>query len=95
MIFVVILWILWAILLWITVSESQDNGITKDFVIYLCSTIGSFILFVFFTILISEEIQFDGAQKYLDKEIVIEKLEIQYDTQNQPIDTTYTFKYNK
>ena len=79
----------------ITVSESQDNGITKDFVIYLCSTIGSFILFVFLTIVISEGIQFDGAQKYLDKEIVIDKFNVQYDSQNQPIDTTYTFKYVK
>lgn len=38
---------------------------------------------------------FDGAQKYLDKEIVIKKFNIQYDSQNQPIDTTYIFKYNR
>ena len=36
-----------------------------------------------------------GVKKYLDKEIVIDKTKITYDSQNQPIDTTYTFKYNK
>lgn len=89
------LWILWAILLVITVSESQDNGITRDFIIYLFSSIISFVLFVFLTVIISEGIQFTGAQKYLDKEIVIEEFNVQYDSQNQPIDTIYTFKYNK
>lgn len=89
------MWILWAILLAITVSENQDNGITKDFVIYLCTTIVSFAFFVFLTVQVSQEIQFTGAQKYIDKEIVIKEFNIQYDSQNQPIDTTYTFKYNK
>ena len=36
-----------------------------------------------------------GVQKYLNKEIVIETTTIKYDSQNQPIDTTYTFKYNE
>lgn len=36
-----------------------------------------------------------GVRKYLDKEIVIDQTKITYDSQNQPIDTTYTFKYNK
>ena len=36
-----------------------------------------------------------GIQKYLNKEIVIETTTIKYDSQNQPIDTTYTFKYIK
>ena len=78
----------------ITVSQSQEE-INKDFVIYLCVTIALFALFVFLTVKISEEIQFDGAQKYLDKEIVVNKFNVQYDSQNQPIDTTYTFKYVK
>ena len=82
-------------LLVIIVSKNQDNGITRDFVIYLCSTIVSFVLFVFLTVIISQEIQFAGVQKYLDKEIVIEETTIKYDSQNQPIDTTYTFKYNR
>ena len=34
-----------------------------------------------------------GVRKYLDKEIVIDQTKITYDSQNQPIDTTYTFKY--
>lgn len=86
---------LWMELLMITVSENQDNGITKDFIGYLCATISLFAVFVFLTVMISQEIQFDGAQKYIDKEIVIKKFNVQYDSQNQPIDTIYTFKYNK
>lgn len=89
------MWIPWTILLVITVLENQDNGITRDFVSYLCTTIVSFALLVFLTVIISQKIQFTGAQKYIDKEIVINKFEVQYDSQNQPIDTTYTFKYNK
>lgn len=82
-------------ILWITISENQDNGITKEFIGYLCITIALFAFFVFLTVMISQEIQFIGAQKYMDKEIVIKKFNVQYDSQNQPIDTTYTFKYNK
>lgn len=78
-----------------TVSEGQDEEITRNFVIYLCSTIVFFALLVFITVIISEGIQFDGAQKYLDKEIVIDKFKVQYNSQNHPIDTTYTFKYDK
>ena len=95
MIFVVMLWIVWTTLLVITVFEIQGNGITRDFIIYLLTTIALFAFFIFLTFKISEGIQFDGAQRYLDKEIVISKFNIQYDSQNQPIDTTYTFKYNK
>ena len=36
-----------------------------------------------------------GVQKFLNKEIVIETTTIKYDSQNQPIDTAYTFKYVK
>lgn len=89
------MWILWAALLQLTVLENQDNGITKEFVSYLCATIAFFAFFVFLTVVISQEIQFTGAQKYMEKEIVIKKFNVQYDSQNQPIDTTYTFKYNK
>lgn len=41
------------------------------------------------------EYEVSGVRKYLDKEIVIDQTEITYDSQSQPIDTTYTFKYNK
>ena len=41
------------------------------------------------------EYEFSGVQKYLDKEIVIETTIIKYNEQNQPIDTTYTFKHVK
>lgn len=78
-----------------TVSESMEEGITKEFVLCLCATIAFFAFSVFITIIISQGIQFDGAQKYIDKEIVIKEFNVQYDSQNQPIDTTYTFKYNK
>lgn len=92
---VVILWMLWTILLGAIVGEGKYDGITKDFIIHLFITIISFILFVFLTIKISETIQFTGAQKYLNKEIVIDNFEVQYNSQNQPVDTTYTFKYSK
>lgn len=36
-----------------------------------------------------------GINKFLDREIVIDKTKITYDAQNQPIDTTYIFKYVK
>lgn len=39
--------------------------------------------------------EYSGVQKFLNKEIVIDQTKITYDSQNQPIDTTYTFKYNK
>lgn len=41
------------------------------------------------------EYEIQGVQKYLNNEIVINKIKITYDPQNQPIDTTYTFKYNE
>lgn len=82
-------------LVWITVSENHEEGITKEFITYLCTTIALFVFFVFLTVQVSQGIQFTGAQKYIDKEIVIKKFNVQYDSQNQPIDTTYTFKYNK
>lgn len=41
------------------------------------------------------EYEIQGVQKYLNNEIVIDKIKITYDSQKQPIDTTYTFKYNK
>lgn len=83
------------ILLWITVSEYQNEGVTKEFFLYFCATTALFVFSVFISIITSQGIQFNGAQKYLDKEIVIKKFNVQYDSQNQPIDTTYTFKYNK
>ena len=48
-----------------------------------------------FTILIFPvnrwEYECQGINKYLNKEIVIDKTVITYDSQNQPIDTTYYY----
>lgn len=41
------------------------------------------------------EYEIQGVQKHLNNEIVIDKIQITYDTQNQPIDTIYHVKYNK
>lgn len=49
----------------------------------------SFSLIV--TVLGNQVIQEQGVNKYLDKEIIINKMEITYDTQNNPIDTTYYY----
>ena len=40
---------------------------------------------------INGAIQQRGIDKFLDKEIVIDKTVISYDSQNQPIDTTYYY----
>lgn len=40
-------------------------------------------------------IQERGVSSYLDKEIVIDKIEITYDSQNNPIDTTYYYARNR
>lgn len=37
------------------------------------------------------EYETQGITKYLNKEIVIDKTEIIYDSQNQPIDTVYYY----
>lgn len=37
------------------------------------------------------EYETQGITKYLNKEIVVDKTEITYDSQNQPIDTTYRY----
>lgn len=39
------------------------------------------------------EYETQGVQKYLNKEIVIDKIKITYDSQNYPIDTTYHVRY--
>ena len=36
-------------------------------------------------------IQYQGIDKYLNREIVIDKTQITYDAQNNPIDTTYYY----
>lgn len=41
------------------------------------------------------EIQRQGIDKYLNKEIVIDKIEITYDSQSNPIDTTYYYVKNR
>lgn len=40
---------------------------------------------------LNDAIQQRGIDKFLDKEIVIDKTVISYDSQNQPIDTTYYY----
>ena len=39
------------------------------------------------------EYETQGVQKYLNNEIVIDKIQITYDTQKQPIDTIYHVRY--
>lgn len=54
----------------------------------LCIMLG---LTVVCTICSYQDIQNSGISKYLNKEIVIDKIEITYDSQNNPIDTTYYY----
>ena len=46
---------------------------------------------VAYTIGANQVIQYNGIDKYLNKEIIIDKVEITYDSQNNPIDTTYCY----
>lgn len=39
------------------------------------------------------EYETQGIRKYLNNEIVIDKTQITYNSQNQPIDTTYHVRY--
>lgn len=43
------------------------------------------------SISINIALQYQGINKYLNREIVIDKIEITYDAQNNPIDTTYYY----
>lgn len=43
------------------------------------------------TITGNQFIQEQGIDKYLNREIVIDKTQITYDAQNNPIDTTYYY----
>ena len=56
-----------------------------------------FCLFILILLFPANRIEYEalGVRKYLDKEIVIDQTKITYDSQNHPIDTTYTFKYVK
>lgn len=59
----------------------------------------SYLIITFFVIALSiimfplnrSEYETQGITKYLNKEIVIDKTEITYDSQGQPIDTTYSY----
>lgn len=46
---------------------------------------------IWVSISINIAIQYQGIDKYLNKEIVIDKIQITYDSQNNPIDTTYYY----
>lgn len=46
------------------------------------------------SISINIALQYQGIDKYLNKEITINKIEITYDSQNNPIDTTYYYARN-
>lgn len=67
----------------------------KENVSYLVMSVFCLAILILLFSLSRIAYEFSGIQKFLDKEVVIETTTIKYNKQNQPIDTTYTFKYNK
>lgn len=86
-------------LIYIQILARTDSDSFKDWLKNAWPSVLITIAMWFITVGIFQasrtEYEMQGVQKYLDKEIVIDQTEITYDSQNQPIDTIYAFKYNK
>lgn len=86
-------------LMYVLILTRIDSDSFKDWLKDAWSLVLIIIALWFITVGVFQasrtEYETQGVQKYLSNEIVIDKIKITYDSQNQPIDTTYTFKYNK
>ena len=67
----------------------------KENILYMVTLVFCLVMLILLFPVNRIAYEFSGVQKFLNKEIVIETTSIKYNEQNQPIDTTYTFKYNK
>lgn len=89
-VFIVINWVIVTAAIYGTMLDWGDNSKAANGVNLIgCILILFFALIV--TVLGNQVIQEQGIDKYLDKEIIISKIEITYDSQNNPIDTTYYY----
>lgn len=93
-ILVIALWIALAVATVVTIYTWKSNGQIER----VCNII-AVVLLLGFTILITNSfntaIQYQGIDKYLDKEVVIQKIKITYDAEYNPIDTTYYYARNR
>lgn len=93
-VFIVINWVLLTAAIYATMLDWGDNSKAANGVNLIgCILILFFALIV--TVLGNQIIQEQGVDKYLDKEITISKMEITYDSQNNPIDTVYYYARNR
>lgn len=90
-----------AIICWVTLTAvlllAINNWWNTDWYFNFLNIMGLCIMLglsIICTIGAYQEIQYGGIDKYLNKEIVIDKIEITYDSQNNPIDTTYYYARN-
>lgn len=86
----IICWITLTIVTLLVTASWRNNPWYENIlnIMVLCIILG---LNIVYTIDVNQAIQHDGIDKYLNKEITINKIEITYDSQNNPIDTTYYY----
>lgn len=90
---VIACWVVLAIAITVTIYTWKSNELVER----VFNVVGLIILLgftIWVSISINIEIQYQGIDKYLNKEIVIDKIQITYDSQNNPIDTTYYYARN-
>lgn len=86
----IICWITLTIVIRLVIASWWNNPWYENIlnIMVLCIILG---LSIVCTISANQAIQHDGIDKYLNKEITINKIEITYDSQNNPIDITYYY----
>ena len=87
---VIACWVILAIAIIVTIYTWKSNKLVER----VFNVVGLIILLgckIWISISINIAIQYQGIDKYLNREIVIDKIEITYDAQNNPIDTTYYY----
>ena len=89
-ILIILVWILLIIAIYGTITSWSINLLWENYLnIMGCTLTMAFALVI--TITGNQFIQEQGIDKYLNKEIVIDKTQITYNAQNNPIDTTYYY----
>lgn len=86
----IICWILTiTVVISVIVSWKSDELRKKIFNTCFCLMCLTWCIYVIFET--NKCLQYKGIDKYLNNEIVIDKTEITYDSQNNPIDTVYYY----
>ena len=74
-----------------TTSEESIKQWLKDNWQFIMTGIGEIIFIVALLPLNRDTYENQGIDKFLNKEITIDEMTITYNSQNQPIDTTYSY----